>query len=237
MSFPLSTNTNESLLNWDLNFEKMLDSWKTTCFIHMWLQSGSSYVCTIIYNILSYQVLIISSICGAVMFTENNSIMSIIAGSFTIYTVVLTAIIRQYRPSEKSADYHNAAKKYQNIIRHIQLILSQPLSMREKPNVVSERINLEMDALLDQQQEPLIFVTNKFKQRFGKSVDDVLYSEEIRNVVSTQIEANITSPKLPWRRLVPSLVISKKERKPLKTAMEYERTEDFSSIIVNGSNV
>jgi hypothetical protein len=118
---------------------------------------------------------------------------------------VLTAIIRQLTPAELAKDHARVNKKYQNLIRDIQAILVQPKELRNTPRDICEQIKNRFNSLLEHQLDAPIVVVRLFERHFGKSVENILYTEEVRHIISLKTEASSKSPRLPWSRLLSTI--------------------------------
>ena len=168
--------------NWTTEHEKILKEWKAKAFINLWLQNKSAYHYAFIHNILSYPIIILSSVSSATIFSTDNIIIKYAVGSVSIVTGVLTALTRQLKPGELYQQYSQTSKKYQLLLRNIDTCLDLPQDMRPKPEVFIEKVGTDIDTLSTTQLYPPISVIKQFEKKYNK-LDLLMFGEDIAELM------------------------------------------------------
>lgn len=174
---------------WTKEHEEILKEWKAKAFVYLWLQTKSCYHFLRINNWLSYTIIILSSIASATMFsigsTEGTNTIGIpiyviqyITGLLTLLSAIFTGILRQLKPGEMYQEHANVAKKYNNLIRSIDVCLSLTSGLRSNPVTFIERTCTELDHLANTQIEPPRNIIRNFEKIYGP-LERVLYGEDI----------------------------------------------------------
>lgn len=174
--------------------EDMLRKWKSQCFVHMWLQSGSCYLYRLTYNILSFPIIILSTVTSGTLFASNTfegTSIKYVAASGALVSAVLAALIRQLEPVEKAERYSIATSRYHNIIRDLDACLAMREALREPAKAFIDRVRTEMNAISTIELTPSIVVVSAFRRRFG-DVESALYGEDILEIVLRDLQARST---------------------------------------------
>lgn len=174
---------------WTEAHEDILKEWKAKCFVNLWLQEKSAYYYVRLYNLLSYPVIILTSISSAALFSSNNQVLKYIAGSMTLASGVLTAITRQLKPGELYQQHALTTRRYTNLLRSIDICLSLTISMRPSPAHFLDKIGLEIDNMASNQLDPPISVIQLFEKNYGP-LDKMLYGEDIVELLKIELQAN-----------------------------------------------
>lgn len=180
---------NGPLLNhrWTREYEKILKEWKARLFVSMWLQTSSSYFFMWINDILTYPVIVVSSVSSATLFSSSNNVARLIIAIFSIISVIITSMLIELRPGERQEQYMSTSRKYTTLIRNIDYCLAIPPHMREDPELFIDKVNIEMDNIIDQEDIAPIMVIRKFEKKFG-NLDKLLYGEEIVDLIMEDIK-------------------------------------------------
>lgn len=188
-----------SVAAWEATHESILKEWKAKCFVQMWLQIKSGYFYSKLHDILSYPIIILSSVCGATLFTTSIPAVKYLMGAFSITSGVLTAITRQVRPGELYQQYSQTAKRYQMLIRRIQTCLELPPEMRPPVEVFIDKIGTEIDALSATQLYPPSIILRMFERTYGY-LDQLLFGEDIIELLSKDLKNRRLVKKIAHRR-------------------------------------
>lgn len=150
----------------------------------MWLQTHSSYYYAKIHNMISYTVIVISSVSSAALFSSSHyvvgdiNLVNYIVGSLNIVSAILIAINRQLKPSELYQSHAQMGKKYHNLIRTIDACLSLTRDLRPNAIVFLEKVGREIDILENNQVDPPRCIAKKFEKMFG-SIDGLMYGDDV----------------------------------------------------------
>lgn len=174
---------------WNEQHEEILKEWKAKCFVHLWLQDASAYYYSDMHNLLSYPVIILSSISSAALFSSNNSIIKYMVGVFALTSGVLTAITRQMKPGELHQQHAMTSRRYHNLIRNIDTCLSLTVNLRPSPNMFIEKLGIEIDTLATSQLDPPLIVLKRFEKKYG-TIDRMLYGQDIVELMKIEMHAN-----------------------------------------------
>lgn len=169
---------------------KMLSDWKAKLFVQMWLQERSMYFYQDLNNLITYPIIIISSISSATLFSTSNETVKYVIGALTLGTGVLTAISRQMRPAELYQQHSIATLRYQALIRNITTYLSLPPAMRTMDaQSFMNKIETEIASLMENQVNPPPYIVSKFEKKYG-SIEKLIYGEEILELLRADMERN-----------------------------------------------
>lgn len=178
-------------IDWTPQHDAILASWKAKCFVYMWLQNASSYYFSFMNNLLCYPVIILSSCTSATVFSvqvAQGFYMKYILGVISLLSALLMAIIRQMKPDEMNNSYSTTTRKYQIVIRKIDIMLDLSFSMRrENPEVFIERLNSEIDGISQLQLMPPSNVIKRFEKRFG-NLHEILYGQDIIELLKRDMQ-------------------------------------------------
>jgi len=173
---------------WTENHENILREWKAKSFVNLWLNTASAYYYYKIYDMLTYPVIVFTSISSAALFMGTQSeIIKYMVSGISIITSILTVITRQMRPGELYQEYSNTAKHYKSLIRLIDTCLDLPIELRSPPDVFIERVKTEINALSTTQLFPPLHVLRLFENKFG-SLEQKMFGEDIVEVLQHDIE-------------------------------------------------
>lgn len=185
--YPQNDTASAQNVQWEPAHEAILKEWKAKCFVQMWLQIKSGYFYSRLHDMLSYPIIILSSVCGATLFTSSNPILKYMIGAFSISSGVLTAITRQVRPGELYQQYSQTAKRYQMLIRRIQTCLELPSDMRPPVEIFVDKIGTEIDSLSATQLYPPSVILRRFEKTYGY-LDQLLFGEDIIELLAKDLK-------------------------------------------------
>lgn len=142
-------------------------------------------------NMLTYPIIVISSVSSATLFSTNNIAIKYVIGGLSLVTGILTSISRQMRPAELYQQYAITTLRYQALVRRIETYLSLPVIMREDdPVSFMRKIEMEISALSENQVNPPPYVKDMFQKRFG-SLDKHVYGEAILELLRNDVMRNM----------------------------------------------
>lgn len=173
---------------WLESHEHILREWKAKCFVNLWLHTTSSYYYAKIHDLLTFPIIILSSVSSATLFTGiTDDTVKYVISIITIFAGVLTVVTRQMRPGELYQEYSNLAKRYKSLIRMIDTCLELPMELRIPADVFIERIKNEINTLSSSQLFPPLYVLKSFEKKFG-SLEQKLFGEDIVEILNHDIK-------------------------------------------------
>jgi len=152
---------------WCDTHEHILHDWKTKAFIDMWLQRESASYFSSIDNLLTYPIIILSSISGITLFVTSVLWSTYIVSGASILVAIFTALSKQIKPNEMYQQHMYIASRYASLIRSVDTCLELPRLMRPDPDVLIEKIGCEVDNLNVTQLSPPIYVIHRFERLYG----------------------------------------------------------------------
>lgn len=186
MEIDESETSNEIL--WKDSHEHILREWKAISFINLWLHTTSSYYYAKIHDMLTYPVIVFTSVSSAALFMgTDNDILKYMVSAVTLLSSVLTVITRQMRPGELYQEYSNMARRYSALIRHIHTCLDLPIELRTPPDKFIDKIQIEIDTLSTTQLFPPLYVMRLFEKKFG-SIEKKMFGDDIAELLQQDIE-------------------------------------------------
>lgn len=189
---------------WKKEHTELLTKWKAKLFVQMWLQEKSMYFYQDLNNLITYPVIIISSISSATLFSTNNVAVKYVIGALTLTTGILTAVSRQMRPAELYQQHAIATLRYQALIRTITTYLSLPPYMRASdPKSFMNKVEMDISSLMENQVNPPPYIVKQFEKKYG-TIDKLIYGEEILELLRSDHELELTKAK----RRIPRKTIS-----------------------------
>lgn len=180
---------------WSNDYEKILKEWKARSFVYMWLQLKSGYYYMYINDLLTYPVIVLSSISSATLFASDDYIARIIIAVFSIISVILTGVLLELCPGQKTEEHSACMKRHATLIRNIDYCLSLPPQMRTDPIGFIDKVSTEMDFISENDNVIPKRVIHKFENRFG-NLDKLLYGEEIMDLIAEDIKTMKIATKL-----------------------------------------
>ena len=166
--------------------DSMLKKLKNKALVNMWMQNGAVHYYNVMYNLLSYPVILISCLSTAAIFSDGTGTTAGIrfaSGGASILSALLTAITRQMRPAELSEQHSQTCRRYERLVRMIDVTLMTPVSARPRAEVLLDRVRTEFDSVVEMQLDPPVFVVWRFGRAHGGTVDELLYGTEMAELV------------------------------------------------------
>lgn len=167
---------------WEDTHVHLLQSWKAQAFVHLWTQAASQYMFRRLYTVLSFPILIISTITGTIVYSENKMTKYAIS-ALSLIMAILSSLQRQIRPSERAQEHATYVQKYNIIIRNINTTLSLPEDQRPDPGTFIQNVKEQLDTLANTQAEPPEFILYYFNRRFKVSVEKALYGDSLQELL------------------------------------------------------
>jgi hypothetical protein len=184
----------------------------------MWLQSASGYYYAKIHDVLTYPIIVFSSLSSAALFGSENEALKYTISAVTILTGILTVVTRQMKPGELYQEYSTNAKHYRLIIRKIDTCLDIPKDMRPDPGSFIEKIRSEIDSLSSSQPYPPMYVVRMFEKKFGK-LETKMFGEDIAEL----LENDLKTRKLVRKIKRSSITESKEDEEKIRSQSEETR--------------
>jgi len=185
----------DKYIEWSEEHENILKEWKAKAFVSMWLNTHSSYYYLRINDFFTYSMIITSSISSTLLFISDNNILRLIIAIFSTLLVIITGLLIELCPGQKSEQYISVAKRYTSLIRNIDYCLSVPSYMRENPLVIIERTNEELDNIAESENIIPKRILNIFEKKFG-NIDKLLFGDEIIDLIKAEFKQFKNATKL-----------------------------------------
>jgi hypothetical protein len=168
--------------------EELLNKWRNKLFVQLWLQEHSMYFYSILNNVFTYPIIVISSLSSAALLSTNSAPLKYTVAGLSLVTGILTAISRQMKPAELYQQHALTTLRYQTLLRMIDTYVNLPPTLREEhPTTFMKRIEADIATLMETQINPPPFVKHKFEKNFG-SIDRHVYGEEIMGLLRQSIQ-------------------------------------------------
>lgn len=167
---------------WPDEITTLLKTWKGQAFVHLWTQAATMYVYRRIYTVLSFPILIFSTLAGTIVYSSKPWIKYTIS-ALSIFTAILASLQRQVRPSERAQEHLAVVQKYSVLIRSINMTINLPADQRPEASTFLNQIKLELDALASSQPDPLQIVIHWFNRRFHVSFEKALYGDSLQELI------------------------------------------------------
>lgn len=168
---------------WEDTHIHLLQSWKAQAFVHLWTQAASQYLFRRLYTVLSFPILIISTVTGTIVY-DNGRVTKYAISALSLIMAILSSLQRQIRPSERAQEHATFVQKYNIIIRNINTTLSLPEDQRPDPGAFIQAIKEQLDTLANTQPEPPEFILYYFNRRFKVSVEKALYGDSLQELLA-----------------------------------------------------
>jgi hypothetical protein len=187
---PLQTDPTPN--GWTPAHDELLREWKLRAYVEYYIQTFSMYSLRKQSNWISYPIIVLSTTAGASIFSSDNHYIKYVAASMTLMSAILTGLLRQIQPGERSSQHNAASRRWSGLIRTIQQVLSTPVSQRPNVEVFLLQITSEMESVGSSQPEPLLSAIRKFQDMYGiTSMDRLLFGDDI--VIALERDFHVTS--------------------------------------------
>jgi hypothetical protein len=173
---------------WSGEHLALLTRWKSQAFVHMYLQDKSHYYYRMIYNFLTFPVILLSAVSSTTLFTSDSTAIKIFVAVVSITCACLAALQRQIRPAEFAAQHGNAAHRYQILIHRIEACMNMMPAMRPEVRKFVDKVHNEFQVLLGTQNDPPKYVIANFEKQYGR-VEGILYGDEIADMITQSLRA------------------------------------------------
>lgn len=173
---------------WTDAHEAILQDWKITAFIDMWLQDKSADYYRNTENLVTYPAIFLSSASSVTLFTSSNRIWTkYIVSVANVLVGILTAVGRQLKCNELHQEHSNMAGRYQTLIRAIDTCLDLPRHMRPSPDVLIEKLGSEIDALNATHLTPPYYVVKAFEKAYGP-IHQLMFGDDIIQLLRKDVK-------------------------------------------------
>lgn len=175
-------------------YQKLYLDWKKKGFIEFYLQLKSLYECRKHHNMLTFPIIVLSTVAGASIFTSNNEVIQYIAASFSLASGLLTGLVRQFRPGEKATEHLAATRRWSKLLQQIQinlLNLDNEMTFDVKNSEIElTKIQSEMEAIISSQPEPSQSAVSKIKHKYGTdNVEKIWFGSGIEDLIQAALDA------------------------------------------------
>lgn len=167
--------------------ESILQGWKVSAFIDMWLQNKSADYYRTVENLVTFPVIILSSASSISLFAARYDWTKYLVSGANIIVGLLTAMGRQLQCNEKCQEHSSMAGKYQSLIRAIDTCLDLPKHMRPNPNVLIEKLGSEIDGLSSSHLTPPYFVVKSFESTYGP-IHQLMFGDDIIQLLKKDVK-------------------------------------------------
>jgi hypothetical protein len=191
----LSNTVKNDVSEWNENHEKILKEWKARLFVNMWLQMKTGYFYSSMNDVLTFPVIMFSSVSSATLFATNNNTARLIIAVLSIFTVILTGLMLEMSPGQRTEQHMSSTNRYAMLIRNIDFCLSIPRVMRAPPMFLIDKVSIEMDYIADNENVIPKRVICDFERKFG-SLDKLLYGDEIMDLLEEDIKTTRIATRL-----------------------------------------
>lgn len=175
------------MAEWIHDYETIIKDWRAKAFVNMWLQLKSGYYYERINDLLTYPILVLSSVSGATIFTFDNHYTQLIIAYLSLLTVIVTGILVEVRPGEKATGHFACMRLYSSLIRNINYTISLPIELRPEPIKYINNLNDEISNITENDMIIPLFVISWFERKFG-NLDRLIYGQEIVNLIEEDIK-------------------------------------------------
>jgi hypothetical protein len=165
--------------------------WKKRAIIEFYLQLKSVYVYRRLHNCLTIPIILMSTVAGAAIFSSNNQILQYIAASLSIGSALLTGLLRQLQPGEKTSEHLTAVQKWSRIVNKFQLQEIKPSYEKDK---FLSMIETEIDSIFSSQpvrawrgrlarraSVPSPAAVNSMRKKYGTdTMDKIWFGDDIQ---------------------------------------------------------
>lgn len=163
---------------WPDEYEVIMKELKAKSFVNMWLQSKSASYYSHLNNILNYPLIVCNSISGATLFSTDVFAVRVVVGVISLLSVIVMGVNLEVKPGEKCDQHFTVSKRYNNLIRNIDMTLTIPKKLRNDPDVFLDKITSELDDIAETEKTPPQHIITLFEKKYG-SLDRILYGEEL----------------------------------------------------------
>lgn len=192
----LSNTVRDDIKEWSDDHEKILKEWKARSFVNMWLQMKTGYFYSTVNDLLTYPIIVISSISSAALFAiHSNNTYRLVIAMMSMIVVILTGIMLEMSPGQRIEQHMSCTKRYAMLIRNIDFCLSIPRQMRAPPMSLIDKVSSEMDFIADNEDVIPKVIIWRFEKKFG-SLDKLLYGDEIMDLLAEDIKTTRMATKL-----------------------------------------
>lgn len=172
---------------WSDAHERILQDWKITAFIDMWLQSKSADYYRSMENMITFPVVLLSSASSVTLFSSKYFWTKFIVSIANVLVGVLTAFSRQMKCNELYQEHSNTCGRYQALIRAIDTCLDLPRHMRPNPDVLIEKLGCEIDSLSATHLTPPYYVIKVFEKTYGP-IHQLMFGDDIIQLLKKDVE-------------------------------------------------
>jgi len=167
--------------------EAILQGWKVTAFIDMWLQNKSAEYYRNVENMVTFPVILLSSASSITLFAASYTWTKYLVSVANVIVGILTALGRQLKCNEMCQEHSNMASRYQSLIRAVDTCLDLPRHMRPNPNVLIEKLGSEIDALSSSHLTPPYFVVRVFERTYGP-IHQLMFGDDIIQLLKKDVK-------------------------------------------------
>ena len=172
---------------WTNAYEKIVVEWRAKSFVNMWLQLKSGYYYERINDVLTYPMIILSSVSGATIFVSDNEYLRLVTACLSLITIIITGMLVEVRPGQKAESHYACMRAYTSLIRNMDYCISLPIELRPEPISYIDKVNNEMTHIADQDVIIPRNILTHFNKKFG-DIDRIMYGSEIVDLLAEDLK-------------------------------------------------
>jgi len=172
---------------WSEAHERILQDWKITAFIDMWLQQKSADFYRNTENMITFPVILLSSASGATLLSTTTYWTKYVVSFANVLVGLLIAFSKQMRCNELYQEHSSTGGRYEALIRAIDTCLDLPRHMRPNPDVLIEKLGCELDALSSSHLTHPYYVIKSFEKKYGP-IHQLMFGEDIIQLLKKDVK-------------------------------------------------
>lgn len=172
-------------------YKVVFTQWKQRAFIEFYLQMKSVYYYRWVHNLISYPIILLSTISGTSIFSTNNTTIQYIAAAFSVSSALLTGVLRQLKPGELATSHLAATRRWSKVLQQLQQLemfstikSSSSASHLEIMNQFN-KIQSEIDSIISSQPEPARNALTSIQKQYGAELfEKIVFGEDIQELLT-----------------------------------------------------
>lgn len=170
-------------------YKVIITQWKQRAFVEFYLQMNSVYYYRRIHNMISYPIILLSTVSGTSIFSTNNPIIQYIAAGFSVSAALLTGMLRQLKPGELATDHRSATRRWSKVLQQIQQLemFSNIKTSNNHQELMNQfnKIQSEIESIISSQPEPARYALNSIHRRYGAEMfEKIVFGEDIQELLT-----------------------------------------------------
>jgi len=170
-------------------YKVIFTTWKQRAFVEFYLQMNSVYHYRRVHNIITYPIILLSTISGTSIFSTNNPTIQYIAASFSVASALLTGMLRQLKPGELATDHLSATRRWSKVLQQIQQLemfnVLKNSQTHQEMMTQFNKLQSEIDSIISSQPEPARHALNSIHNRYGAELfEKIVFGEDIQELLT-----------------------------------------------------